>query len=299
MKRAAAIVNHLQPVSDAQVVDAPGSKNQTESKTLSFQTLETKLEENSTLLWVGLNRPQQLNTFNTQMINDLHDLFDMLNDRPSISVVIFYGNGKAFSGGLDLQVDPSSVDTMWKGLKSQRRISTLFTRMRRLPQIFICATHGATCGAGFALALASDIRIAGESSRFNVAMRRIGMTGCDLGISYFLPRIVGTSLAAEMMYTGEFVVTDRALSSGLVSRVVPDAKRLEVAKELASKMLSTAPMGLNMTKECLNFSIDAPSLESVVAMEDRQQTMTLMGGDFQAGVAAFLTKQPAVFEKLS
>jgi len=277
-------------------------KGDTESKSgdvFSFQTLETKLEENSNLLWVGLNRPQQLNTLNPQMITDLHNLFDLLNDRPSISVVIVYGNGKAFSGGLDLQVDPNSVDTMWKGLKAQRRISSLFVRMRRLPQIFICATHGATCGGGLALALASDVRIAGESSRFNVAMRRIGMTGCDLGISYFLPRIVGTSLASEMMYTGEFVLVDRALSSGLVSRVVPDAQRLQVAKELALKMISTAPMGLNMTKECFNFSIDAPSLEAVVAMEDRQQTMTLRGGDFQAGVTAFLTKQPPVYEQLS
>jgi len=283
-------------------INLSGSKTNAESKSsdvFSFETLETKLEENSTLLWVGLNRPQQLNTLNPQMITDLHTLFDLLNDRPSISVVILYGNGKAFSGGLDLQVDPNSVDTMWKGLKGQRRISSLFVRMRRLPQVFICATHGATCGAGLALALASDVRIAGESSRFNVAMRRIGMTGCDLGISYFLPRIVGTSLAAEMTYTGEFILTDRALSSGLVSRVVSDAQRLQAAKELAMKMLSTAPMGLNLTKECLNFSIDASSLEAAVAMEDRQQTMTLRGGDFQAGVTAFLTKQPPVFEKLS
>jgi len=272
MQRIVNILSHVQPMTESRAIVELSKKSIAESKSgnlFSFQTLEVKLEENSTLLWVGLNRPQQLNTLNPQMITDLHSLFDLLNDRPSIGVVILHGNGKAFSGGLDLQVDPNSVDTMWKGLKSQRRISSLFVQMRRLPQIFICATHGATCGAGFALALASDIRIAGESSRFNVAMRRIGMTGCDLGLSYFLPRIVGTSL------------------------------RLQVAKELAIKMLSTAPMGLNMTKECLNFSIDASSLEAVVAMEDRQQTMTLRGGDFTAGVTAFLTKQPPVYETLS
>jgi len=295
MHRAQTLIQHLSPL-DLSPTVASNSKS---NNAFTFKTLETKLEEKNALLYVGLNRPQQLNAFNPDMISDWHALLDTLNDRADIRVVIIYGNGKAFSAGLDLQVDPNSVDTMWKGLKSQRRISSLYVKMRRVPQIFISAVHGATCGAGFAMALASDMRIAGESSRFNVAMRRIGMTGCDLGISYFLPRIVGASLAAEMMYTGEFVSVDRALAMGLVSRTVPDAQRLEAAKELALKMLGTSGMGLNLTKECFNFSMDAPSLEAAVAMEDRQQTMTVRSGDFEAGIMAFLSKQPPNYEQIS
>jgi len=289
-------VNHVVPKSSPNPLFANATAG-LDLNPQEYKTLELKLEDG--LLLVGLNRPKQLNTVSDQMIAELHRLFDWLQSRPHTRVVILYGNGKAFCAGLDLVQDPALFDTMWKAMKFQRSISSIFVRMRRLPQVFISAVHGATCGAGLALALASDLRIAGETSRFNVAMRKIGMTGCDIGISYFLPRIVGASLATEMMLTGEFIAADKALSSGLVSRVVPDDNRLAVAKDLAIKMLNTSPLGLNMTKEGLNFSIDAPSLEAAVAMEDRQQAMMVRSGDFEAGIAAFLAKQPAKFEQLS
>jgi enoyl-CoA hydratase/carnithine racemase len=109
--------------------------------------------------------------------------------------------------------------------------------MRRLPQPFIACVHGPACGGGFALALASDVRLAGESARMNAAFIKIGLSACDIGVSYFLPRLVGASLASELLLTGKFIDADRALRVGLVSEVMPDAELESAARKLAGEML--------------------------------------------------------------
>ena len=168
--------------------------------------------------------------------------------------------------------------------------------MRRAPQPIIAAVHGPACGGGFAMALAADVRIAGESARMNAAFIRIGLSACDVGVSYFLPRIVGASIASELLLTGNFIDAARAERVGLVSRVVPDAELESAARAMAGDMLRNSPIGLRLTKECLKLSIDAPSLEAAVAMEDRNQILAAQTSDFREGVLAFLQKRPARFE---
>ena len=155
--------------------------------------------------------------------------------------------------------------------------------------------HGPACGGGFAFALASDIRIAGESARMNAAFIRIGLSACDIGVSYFLPRLVGVSVASELMLTGRFINADRALRVGLVSEVVPDDKMAEAAKPYIDEMLTTTPLGLRLTKECLNMSVDAGSLEAAVAMEDRNQILCANTQDFREGISAFLQKRKPTY----
>jgi enoyl-CoA hydratase len=167
--------------------------------------------------------------------------------------------------------------------------------MRRAPQPIIAAVHGAACGGGFALALAADVRIAGASARMNAAFIRIGLSACDVGVSYFLPRLVGASVAAELLLTGNFIDAARAERLGLVSRVVPDAELDGAARAMAGDMLRNSPLGLRLTKECLQHSIDAASLEAAVAMEDRNQILAAQTGDFREGVAAFVQKRAARF----
>jgi enoyl-CoA hydratase/carnithine racemase len=145
------------------------------------------------------------------------------------------------------------------------------------------------------MALASDIRIAGASMRMNAAFIRIGLSACDIGVSYFLPRLVGASVASELMLTGNFIEAERAERLGLVSRVVPDAELEAAAEPLLDQMLTTSPLGLRLTKECLRMSIDAPSLEAAIAMEDRNQILASTTGDFKEGVAAFLEKRKPVY----
>ena len=152
----------------------------------------------------------------------LQDYFGALSTRHATRVVILRGAGRAFCAGLDLKAAQAVTAGPVRDLRAQRHVSEIILRMRRCPQPIICLLHGAATGGGLALALAADVRIAAPSARMNVAMVRVGLTGCDVGISYFLPRAVGSSVAAELMLTGRFIEADRALRVGLVSDVVPE-----------------------------------------------------------------------------
>jgi enoyl-CoA hydratase/carnithine racemase len=242
--------------------------------------------------WLTLNRPKQLNTLNPQMVDELLRYFgDLAFDR-AVRIVVIKGAGRAYCGGLDIKAyNEGGKSSIPEGLYGQRRIAEIVMRMRRAPQPIISLVHGPACGGGFAIALASDIRIAGESARMNAAFIRIGLSACDIGVSYFLPRLVGASVAAELLMTGAFLDAQRALRIGLVSTVVPDSELEAAAETYLEQMLTTSPLGLQLTKECLRMSIDAPSLESVVAMEDRNQILCATSESFQEGIAAFLEKR--------
>lgn len=240
--------------------------------------------------WVTLSRPDRLNALDGALILALSDYFGGLARNRDTRVVVLRGSGRAFCAGLDLHNDAGELDTIER-LDLQRSIAEIVMRMRYCPQPIVSLVQGPACGGGFALALASDIRIAGESARMNTAFIRIGLSACDIGVSYFLPRLVGASLAAELMLTGAFIDAPRALSLGLVSRVVPDAELEAAALPLIDAMLTTAPLGLRLTKECLRMSIDAPSLEAAIAMEDRNQVLCSSGPDFQEGMTAFFERR--------
>ena len=263
------------------------------------QTYETLLiEKRGAVDWVTLNRPEALNALNTTMVDELLDYFGALYFDRSVRIVVLRGAGRAFCAGLDLKqsgtrrnAEGANTGGPDAGLLGQRRISEIVMRMRRCGQPIISLVHGPACGGGFALALASDIRIAGESVRMNAAFIRIGLSACDIGVSYFLPRLVGTSVASELMLTGRFITAGRALRVGLVSEVVPDADLERAAGPYLEEMLTTAPLGLRLTKECLNMSIDAPSLEAAINMEDRNQILCAQTSDVREGMTAFLEKR--------
>jgi len=174
----------------------------------------------------------------------------------------------------------------------QRTLSRIIVAMRRCPQPIVALLHGAAAGGGFSLALASDIRIAGPGARFNAAFIRLGLSGCDMGVSYFLPRVIGASNAAMMLMTGRFLDADRALATGLVSEVVPDETLEAAAQGYVQDLLHASPIGLRLTKDALNFAIDAPSLEAAIALEDRNQVLTLESGEVTEGLKAFVEKRP-------
>jgi enoyl-CoA hydratase len=264
-----------------------------------YETL--RVEREGHLTWLTLDRPDSLNAMNRTLIRELAEFFWKLHDDRETRVLVLRGAGRAFCAGLDLKEQPQGDGegavggSVQAGLRSQRQVSELVLLMRRAPQPIVAAVHGAACGGGFALALASDVRIAGASARMNAAFIRIGLSACDVGVSYFLPRIVGASVASELLLTGNFIDAARAERVGLVSRVVPDADLEAAARTMAADMLRNSPIGLRLTKECLKLSIDAPSLEAAVAMEDRNQILAAQTSDFREGVTAFLQKRPAQF----
>ncbi len=244
--------------------------------------------------WVTMNRPERLNALNPKLVEELRDFFVGLYWRRDVRVVVLRGAGKAFCAGLDLKDrSGSNADrSVGNSLTGQRRISEIVIAMRRCPQPIIACVDGAASGGGFALALASDVRIATPTLRMNAAFIRIGLSACDIGVSYFLPRMVGSSVAAEYMLTGRFIDAERAYGLGLISRIVaPDALEAE-ARAFAADMLHATPLGLRLTKEALNHAIDAGGLEAVIAMEDRNQILCAQDDNFAEGVRAFLEKRP-------
>jgi len=259
---------------------------------LDYETFS--IEKEDEVAWLTLNRPEVLNAINVQMVTELRDYFGGLSEDASTRIVVMRGAGRAFCAGLDLSSRFEEFRTgelFGGGMGFQGYLAEVYVRMRRCPQPIISLVHGAACGGGFSFVLASDVRIAGQSAKMNAAYIRIGLSACDMGSSYFLPRLVGTSVASELMLTGRFIHADRALATGLVSEVVPDEELAEAARPLLEEMLSTSPMGLRLTKEGLNAAIDAPSLEAAMAVENRNQLLCGQTADAKEGMRAFAEKR--------
>lgn len=249
--------------------------------------------------WVTLNRPERLNTLTGTMVSELCSYFDGLRNDFACRVVVLRGAGRAFCAGLDIK-EHLSGDRVPEGAGRTRPGYHLFDivrLMRACPQPILALVHGPACGGGFAMALAADIRVAGESMRMNDAFVALGRSGCELGLSYFLPRIVGLGIATELMYTGAFIDAERAKAVGLVSRVVPDAELETAAQAFLKPMLNTAPLGLRITKETLNKALRVSDLDAVIDLEERAQSICGRGPDFEEAMRAFLEKRPPVYDR--
>lgn len=251
------------------------------------------LEQAGEVLTIRMNRPDRLNALNPQLVSELRDVFQSLYFERSVRVVILEGAGRAFCAGLDLK-EPSGSQgkrSIEQGLDNQRSIAEIYVAMRRCPQPIISLVQGAASGGGFALALASDIRILAEDARMNAAFIRIGLSSCDMGVSYFLPRMVGMSLASEYMLTGRFITAQRAMEIGLANRVLHGSELRREADAFAEDMLHATPLGLRLTKDGLNIAVDVSGLEAAMAIEDRNQILTANDPNFAEGIAAFFEKR--------
>jgi len=258
------------------------------------------IEKQGAADWVTLNRPDSLNALTAQSLAELNHYFDSLLENYAVRVVVLKGAGRAFCAGLDIKAAAGASGgavgrTPELAMQSQRNFSGLAMRMRRCPQPIIGLVHGHAAGGGFSIALACDVRIAAEGAKMNCAFIKIGLSGCEMGSSYHLTRLVGSSVAAELLYTGRFIDAQRALRVGLVSDVVPLTELDAAGQALAEDMLATAPLGLRLTKECFWAAMDGNDLPSVIAMEDRNQVLTIANGDLQEGMQAFIEKRAPRF----
>ena len=211
-----------------------------------YETL--KVEREGALAWLTLDRPQRLNAMSRQLVTELRDFFARSPRGPRDA------RRRAARRRARVLCRARSQGEPERGSRRRRRASRracapnvasaeLVLLMRRAPQPIIACVQGAASGGGFALALGADVRLAGESARMNAAFIRIGLSACDVGVSYFLPRMVGASIAAELLLTGNFIDAARAERIGLVSRVVPDADLEATARALADDMLRNSPLG--------------------------------------------------------
>lgn len=249
---------------------------------------------------VTLNRPESLNAMNHELVAAVHDVLDDVDHDHSCRVVILTGAGRAFCAGLDLKgAGPApgtdGIGRAQAGMRSQQHIASLYTHMRSVRKPIIAAVNGAAAGGGFAFALASDIRVAAESARFNVAFVKIGLSGCDVGVSYLLPRLIGASKAFELMLTGRFVDAAEAERIGLVSCVVPDGQVIDAALEIADQIAANSPFGVWMTKEVMWSNLEAGSMQAAIDLENRTQILTTFTEDMPEAMRAFLEKREPRF----
>ena len=224
--------------------------------------------------WLTLNRPERLNAIDATMVRELWDYFDALQSDYSRRVVVMRGAGNGFCAGLDLTWLQNNGANIPMGSTDDgpgASLGEIILKMRSCPQIIVALVHGAACGGGFNFALAADIRIAGRSARMNVAFIKLGLSGCELGTSYFLPRMLGSSVAAELMMTGRFIHADRALATGLVSEIVDDEDLEGAARALIVDLLAASPMGLRKTKEVMAHASEIEDLKTVIALEEHVQ----------------------------
>jgi enoyl-CoA hydratase len=244
-----------------------------------------------------LDRPDRLNAMSMELVRDLHTRLDEIAADPSYRVVVLTGAGRGFCAGLDLKEVPSApgserLGRTQAGMATQQFIASLIPQMRGLRQPIIAAVNGAASGGGLALALGSDIRIAGASAKFNVAFVKIGLSGCDIGVSWLLPRLVGASRAHELMLTGRLIDSAEAERIGLVVRVVPDDELLDAAVETAELIVANSPFGIWMTKEVMWSNLETGSLQAGIDLENRTQVLASTSGEMTEAIAAFLEKRP-------
>ena len=249
---------------------------------------------------ITLNRPDRLNAMTAQLVSELHAALDAVAVDPGCRVVILTGAGRGFCAGLDLggYGRPSTAHRPGRvesGFATQTEIAALVPRLRDLPQPVIAAVNGPAAGGGLALTLASDVRIAAASARFNVAFVRLGLSGCDIGVSWLLPRLIGASKAFELMLTGRIIDADEADRIGLVLRSVADDHLLDTALETAELIASNGPFGVRMTKQVMWSQLEVGSLHAGIDLENRTQVLSTFTGDMQEAVAAFLEKRPPRF----
>lgn len=227
---------------------------------------------------VRLNRPKQLNAINEAMQHELaQTLAELATDR-SAHAVVLTGAGRGFCAGIDmrnfgpgmLEADAPAIDRM----NFQEKMAGLAEAVRALPQPVIAAVNGPCVGAGFALTLACDIRICSTAASFGNAAILLGLSGAEMGMSYHLPRIVGTSVAADWMLSGRTVSAEEADRRGLVSELVEPDALAERALELASLIADLSPLGVQMTKRALQVNTDAASLSSALELENRNQVIS-------------------------
>ncbi len=225
-----------------------------------------------------LNRPRQLNAINEIMRDELAQALAEIAADTSVNAVVLTGAGRGFCSGIDvrnfgpgmLEASAPAIDRM----RFQETMAALPQAIWALPQPVVAAVNGPCVGAGLALCLAADIRICSTAASFGNAAILLGLSGAEMGMSYHLPRIVGTSVAADWMLTGRSVGAEEADRRGLVSEIVEPDRLAERAFEIASTIAGLSPLGVQLTKRALQTNTDAAGLAAAMELENRNQVLS-------------------------
>ncbi len=248
---------------------------------------------------VTLNRPDRLNALTSEMLAHLYAVLEGLGRDATCRVIVVTGAGRGFCAGDDLrdyhppEWVPTDVGPLHSNMYQQKYVAELVPRMRALPQPVIAAVNGPAAGAGYALALGADLRVASTSAVFVDAFVKIGASGAEMGLSWLLQRIVGATRAAELVLTGRRVDADEAARIGLVLDTVPDGEVVDAALALAEQIIVNTPLGTWMGKATLWSNLEISSLEAAIDLEARTQILTLGTDDAREQLDAYKERRVA------
>lgn len=263
--------------------------------------LSEKIEPD--ILQLTLNRPDRLNALDATLTGELIDCFRALNNDRSTRVVMLTGAGKGFCAGADLKPEDGQgqgggipgtegMGQLGYVYKYQEYIAQMILAIAECDKPVIALVNGAAVGGGLAIALASDIRIASDRARFSAAFIKTGLSSCDVGTSYFLPRTVGVSAATELMLTGRVFDAAEAQDLGLTTRCVDPAELQAAGLETARSIAENSEYGVWMTKKGLRANLDAPSLRHAMEVENRTQVLGYFSGCMEESMQAFQEGRP-------
>jgi enoyl-CoA hydratase len=250
---------------------------------------------------IVLDRPERMNSMAFEMVGPLHDAIRTVGADNDTTCVILTGSGRAFCAGADTEDSdpPPNIEglTLTRiATRSMTILAELVPALQRVPQPVICAVNGAAIGGGLCLTLGADVRIAAESAYFRAAGINNGLTAVELGLSFLLPRAIGSSRAFELMLSGRDIPAAEAAQIGLVSRVVPDDTLMDEALALAERMNGWSAQGVQLTKRLMWAGLEAGSLRAAIEMETHTQLFVrLTTKNFEEAVRARKEKRPPDF----
>jgi enoyl-CoA hydratase/carnithine racemase len=243
-----------------------------------------------------LDRPERMNALTFDVYRELTGAFETLARRSAVRAIVLTGSGRAFCTGGDVHEIIGALLSRGADelLEFTRLTCSLVRAMRRAPQPIVASLNGTVAGAGAALAVAADLRVAAESARIAFLFVKVGLSGADMGMAQLLPRLVGLGRASELLLTGDFIAAEQAERIGLYNRVVPDAELAQVTAELAGRLARGPAEGLAATKRALEEEA-LLSLDAALLNEARIQAELMQRPDFGEGYAAFTEKRPPRF----
>ena len=231
-----------------------------------------KVEKVGEIEWTTLDRPDRLNAINQPMADALLAYFERKRRDVQTRVIVLGGAGRAFCSGADLKA-MEQPDRLRDGPEGDWMLRDVLKAMRACPQPIIALVHGAAAGGGLAMALAADVIVVGRSATFHSAFIKIGLSGTELGVSWRLQRAIGLSRARDMLLTGRPMTAEEAYRSGLASRIVDDSELRSCGASLAEDMLKAAPDALRVSKRAFDASLEIPSYELALEVEERGQVL--------------------------
>ena len=246
---------------------------------------------------ITMNDPDRYNALTPGLIDAMTEAVAAVRRDRTVQAVILTGAGRGFCAGADMS-GTGGVPDRARGRgpvgfvnEMQEHLMDLVLAIHELPQPVIAAVHGAVVGGGLALALTCDLRLAADDAFFASHFIRVGLSSCDLGTSYWLPRIVGPTIAAELMLTGRRFSADEARGYGMLNRVTPQADIVAAAIELAQQITANSEFGVVMTKVGLWANLDTPSLRHAMQLENRTQVLGTFTGNMTEAGEAFREKR--------